>query len=129
MALVGTEDFDVEDVDITSLYLGNAAPTRVQYRDVSRPGLGDDCACSDEGGDGLEDMLLQFKIQDLLPDPASVADGETRRVTLTGTFKTGLSFEATNCVQFVKANDGPIQLPEEILVPVTTETVDSEGRQ
>ena len=73
VALVGTEDFDVEDVDITSLYLGNAAPTRVQYRDVSRPGLGDDCACSDEGGDGLEDMLLQFKIQDLLSDPASVA--------------------------------------------------------
>ncbi|UCH83712.1 MAG: hypothetical protein JSW50_14880 [Candidatus Latescibacterota bacterium] len=129
VALVGTEEFDVEDVDITSLYLGNAAPTRVQYRDVSRPGPGGDCSCSDEGGDGLEDMLLQFKIQDLLPDPAGVADGETRRVTLTGAFKTGASFEATNCVEFVKATAGPTQLPEEILVPVTTETVDSEQRQ
>jgi hypothetical protein len=116
VALVGTPHFDVDEVDEASLYMDNAAPMRVQYQDISRPGEGDDCPCSDEGRDGYQDLVLWFRIEDLFVDPAGLAANESRQLTLSGKFKSGSAFEATNCI-VVSSAASTTTLPDNILVP------------
>ncbi len=129
VAVVGGEDFDVSDIDVTSLYLEDAAPTRVQYRDVSRPGTGGDCDCSNEGGDGFQDLVLQFRLSDVLADPSTVLENERRNWTLSGSVKSGTSFEAVNCVLISRTSEQPVQLPRDVLVPLSTESSDSDTRE
>ena len=129
VAVVGGENFDVSDIDVTSLYLQDAAPTRVQYRDVSRPGDGGDCDCSAAGGDGFQDLVLQFRLSEVLTDPSTVLDNERRNWTLSGSVKSGTSFEAVNCVLISRTSEQPVQLPDDVLVPLSTETTDSEPRR
>jgi hypothetical protein len=125
VALVGTELFDVESVDVTSLYLEDAAPTRIQYRDVSRPGDGSECACTSDGGDGFQDVILQFRISDVLPDAESIIGEENRTWTLAGTTKDGTSFEASNCVEISRASGQAVELQDDVLSPMSTETSDT----
>ena len=120
-ALTGSETFQVDDVDITSLYLGNAAPLKIQYRDVTRPTGSADCDCSDEGGDGFRDIVMQFKLEDVLADVASVADGASLRWTLVGATKSGKSFRVADCVVIAKTPGPPIELPNDVLVPLDSE--------
>jgi hypothetical protein len=61
-AILGTTDFDVRDVDPTSITLNGAGPVRWNYEDVGTPvdKSQDSCACSEEGPDGFEDLTLKF---------------------------------------------------------------------
>jgi hypothetical protein len=125
VALVGNELFDVENVEVTSLYLENAAPTRIQYRDVSRPGDGSECACTSDGGDGFQDLVLQFKVADVLPDVGSITNEENRTWTLVGKTKEGTSFETSNCVTISKASGQAVELRDDILSPLGAETTET----
>jgi hypothetical protein len=129
VALVGSENFDVESVDITSLFLEKASPLKVQYRDVSQPGTGSDCPCSDEGGDGYRDIVLQFRLSDVVTDAAKVADQQRLKWTLIGSRASGTSFELSDCVVASKVPAGPIQLPENVLTPVESDSVRAQTGQ
>jgi len=118
VALTGSETFEVDDVDITSLYLGNAAPLKIQYRDVTSPPGPGQCACSDAGGDGFRDIVMQFKLEDVLADIASVTDGASLKWTLAGSTKSGKLFRVTDCVVIAKTPGPPIQPPNEVLAPL-----------
>ena len=122
-ALTGSETFEVDDVDITSLYLENAAPLKIQYRDVTRPSRPGECDCSDEGGDGFRDIVMQFKLEDVLADIATVADGASLKWTFSGSTKSGKSFRVTDCVVIAKTPGAPIQLPNDVLVPLDSDTL------
>ena len=116
VALIGTPHFDVNDVDVTSVYLQDAVPVRVQYQDISRPGDGVDCPCSSDGRDGFEDIVLLFRIQDLFSDVNALSASTSQQLTLTGKFKSGSNFEATNCV-VVASSTNTTTVPDNILVP------------
>lgn len=129
VGLAGSETFDVGDVDITSLFLGNAAPLKVQFRDVTQPAGPEECACSDQGGDGFRDIVLQFKLADILPDMTIVADGENQKWTLSGSTKKGTEFRLTDCVAISKTPGPPISVSDDVLTPLQTEEiVEPEGR-
>jgi hypothetical protein len=129
VGLAGSEAFDVGDVDITSLFLGNAAPLKVQFRDVTQPAGPNECACSDQGGDGFRDIVLQFKLADVLPDMAAVADGENLKWTLAGSTKNGTAFRLTDCVVISLTPGPPISVSDDILTPVETEVItEPDGR-
>ncbi|MFQ5512601.1 MAG: hypothetical protein ACE5EO_12210 [Candidatus Krumholzibacteriia bacterium] len=125
IALVGTDGFDVARVDAASLVLDDTPPVQVQYRDVSRPGEGGDCPCSDAGGDGIQDMVLRFRIEHLDDLKEAVAQ-TTHRLTLSGRFETGERFEAENCVTLSRSQGRSIELPQTVLTPLT-ETIDEDG--
>ena len=116
IALMGSEHFDVGEVESTSLYLQDAVPIRVQYQDISQPGDGVDCPCSSQGRDGYEDIVLLFRIQDLFADVNALPANQTQQLTLTGKFKSGSQFEATNCV-VVSSSSSTTTVPNNILVP------------
>jgi hypothetical protein len=66
-ALLGTEDFDVNDIDVSTLLLEGVAPIRWSIEDVATPVLnGDACECTTEGPDGFSDLTLKFKTQEIV---------------------------------------------------------------
>jgi len=70
-AILGTDDFDVHSVDLTSLRLLGIAPLKVVFEDVAAPfqpsAPGDsDPQCTDEGPDGIQDLTLKFDARQVM---------------------------------------------------------------
>jgi len=69
---LGTEDFDVTEIDPATVLLEGIAPLRWAYEDVSTPfepytGKTDcDSDCNTLGPDGYTDLTLKFDTQELL---------------------------------------------------------------
>ena len=62
VAILGTVDFDVNDIDIASVRLEGVAPTRSSLKDKSTPVSipADECDCTTDGRDGFIDLCLKF---------------------------------------------------------------------
>jgi len=89
VAILGTGDFDVTQVDPTSVMLEGVAPLRWAYDDVATPfepyiGKVDPFDCTTDGPDGFMDLTLKFKSQELVTAIGAVADGDVLVLTLTG---------------------------------------------
>jgi len=82
VAILGTEDFDVTQIDPVTLEILGVPPLTWAYEDVATPFdpegyTGDDCnACSTEGPDGYTDLTLKFDAAELIPEIQDLA-GET----------------------------------------------------
>jgi uncharacterized repeat protein (TIGR01451 family) len=109
VAILGTPDFDVRDIDVSTLMLtfegaaGDVAPVGWSYNDVGTPFPGNDCDCHDELGDGVEDLNLKFRIPDLVAINLSSRVGDEVPLVITG--KTingpllgGEDIEGSDCV-------------------------------
>lgn len=109
VAVLGTADFDVRNVDVAALRLEGVEPLRYAYEDVATPAGGGDCDCTDRGPDGHEDLTLKFRKSEIAS--ALAAGGEERELTLTGRLLDGTAIEASDCVQ-LEANGGPVAAAE-----------------
>ena len=79
VAILGSADFDVHDIDLSQITLNGVAPKAwYKYDDVGTPEMPllgkptDPYACNTAGPDGYEDLKLKFKTADLiatLPSP------------------------------------------------------------
>jgi protocatechuate 3,4-dioxygenase beta subunit len=99
IAVCGTEDFDVTTIDPASIRLrrngvvNSVEPVRWSYEDAATPytgneGCSDCCGCHTLTGDGYMDLLLKFKIQDVIKNLSLVLDSrETIPLTITGILK------------------------------------------
>ncbi|MCK4237306.1 MAG: T9SS type A sorting domain-containing protein, partial [Candidatus Krumholzibacteria bacterium] len=113
VAILGSDDFDVRLVDISSVRLEGVPPLRrgCRYRDVSRP-VADriGCECTSEGPDGYLDLSLRFRSMEIaraLSLGGAPVPGEERILALTGKLIDGTSFLATDCVKFVGRRHRP----------------------
>jgi hypothetical protein len=108
-AIVGSGNFDVTEVDISSLLLEGVAPLRSSFEDVTRPATGgDECACTTGGPDGYIDLTLKFSTQDIAAAIAPAEVGDVVELTLSGSLMDGTPFEASDCVTIVgRRNDLP----------------------
>ncbi|MFC1572684.1 right-handed parallel beta-helix repeat-containing protein [Candidatus Eisenbacteria bacterium] len=120
MAIVGAVDFDVHEIDISSMLLeGTVAPTRFNYEDVSTPIVASgECECVAEGPDGFEDLTLKFRTQDLKDALGPVQIGEEVVLTLTGTLLNGTPFEGTDCIVVRGRQDREQTLPDHVRLRV-----------
>jgi len=72
VAVLGTEDFDVTNIDPTTILLtgenqtGGVAPIRWDYEDVATPFEAQACGCHDLNGDGYLDLTLKFSTPELV---------------------------------------------------------------
>ncbi|NYT12737.1 MAG: hypothetical protein GKC03_09380, partial [Methanomassiliicoccales archaeon] len=112
VAILGTEDFDVTTIDPATVrltregYEYSVAPLRWAYEDVATPYLGELCCCHDLNGDGILDLTLKFKTQEVkmlitLPDDK----GETFPLTIIGNLMEefdGTAFYGQDCVWVLK---------------------------
>jgi hypothetical protein len=81
VAILGTEDFDVTQIDPASILLEGVAPLRWALEDVGTPG--DPLA----GPDGITDLSLKFEAQEIVAALGDVNDGDVLALHLTGNLK------------------------------------------
>ncbi|MCK5606888.1 hypothetical protein KAR91_33610, partial [Candidatus Pacearchaeota archaeon] len=102
VAILGTAEFDVLDIDVSSLLLEGVAPIRSSIEDVSAPvDTGDECDCTEEGPDSYDDLTLKFSTQEIVAAIGPVSPGDEKVFTITGTLLDGTPFEASDCVVVV----------------------------
>jgi hypothetical protein len=106
VAVLGTEAFDVTQIDVTTLALegpdGAAYPIWNRLGDVATPFEGELCDCHELGADGFTDLKLQFMRPDVTAILGSVDDGDMIQLTLTGDLVDGTEFEASDCIWVLK---------------------------
>ena len=93
IAILGTEDFDVTQIDPESIRLEGVSPTRWAIEDVATPydgEIGDPAErddCTTAGPDGMDDLTLKFDRQTIVAALGEVSDGEVLVLTLVGSLK------------------------------------------
>lgn len=90
VAIAGTSEFDVTQIDPASVLLAGVAPRRWDIADVATPfepflGKDDVLDCTEEGPDGLLDLGLVFDTQAIVEALGPVEDGAAVVLPLTGT--------------------------------------------
>ena len=103
VAILGTEDFDVMDVDPATVLLEGVAPLRWNLEDVSAPVdlKEDSCTCATNKPDGYEDLTLKFDRQEIFTALQPVSDGEQRVLTLIAMTYAGTEIEGNDCVLII----------------------------
>lgn len=102
VAILGTEDLDVAEIDPASVMLEGVAPLRWALEDVATPFEGELCDCHELGPDGYLDLTLKFDMQEVIAALGEVSDGETLELTLTGNLLDGTPISGQDCV-FIRA--------------------------
>jgi len=99
VAILGSADFDVSNIDPASISLAGVGPIRSNYEDVATPvSDGNECDCTTEGPDGYTDLTLKFKTQGIAEAIGEVNHGDVLPLTLTGLLQDGTSIEGTDCI-------------------------------
>jgi hypothetical protein len=116
VALVGTELFDVAEVDISTLLIeradgigGSVAPTEgppgphTVIEDVATPFEGEPCDCHELGGDGIDDLSMKFLTPELVAELelGDLAPGEFVELCVSGMLLDGTEFRECDCVWLV----------------------------
>jgi len=94
LAINGTEDFDVNDIDVSSLNILGLEPEKLVYKDVSTPY--DDYLSkqshrdgADPVSDGYTDLLLRYSAEEFREAIGTLVHGETVVVELEGNLLDG----------------------------------------
>jgi hypothetical protein len=109
VAILGSEDLDVRDIDVSSLSLLNdLEPVRHSYEDVAAPAdsTDGDCACTEAGADGHCDLTLKFDKRSVLEKLHALPEADQYTVTITGLLVSGESIEGHDCVHPVGRDAG-----------------------
>jgi hypothetical protein len=125
VAMLGTEDFDVTHIDVATVTISRADGTggsvgpnegppgpHSVFEDVGTPLEGEECDCHEAEGDGILDLSMKFRTQDvadLLPvdDPA----GALVPLVVSGTLLDGTEFTSrSDCVRLVPPGSPPTQV-------------------
>lgn len=99
VAILGTEDVNVIDIDPFSIRLADVNAIRCGFEDVAALFLeASECTCTEDGADGFLDLTLKFKIQDIAAMLGQVTHGDELVLTLTGKLYDGTLIEGADCV-------------------------------
>ncbi len=104
VAILGTEDFDVNTIDMTTIKLEGVDFLRYALEDVSTPVLDrqDECDCTTEGPDGFMDLTLKFDTQAIIAALGEINDGDVITLTITGNLLDEKPFIGKDCVIILK---------------------------
>jgi len=103
VAILGTAEFDVADIDSASITLEGVPALRWSIEDVSTP-VGEEaeeCECNSLGADGYDDLTLKFDKSLIIAALGEIYVGDTIPLTINGELTDGTPFEGTDCVVIV----------------------------
>jgi hypothetical protein len=104
VAILGTADFNVTEIDPATLEFEGVAPLRWAIEDVATPVVeGEPCDCTIEGPDGFDDLTIKFDSQELITALGSVNNGDVLVLSITGNLLDGRTIEGSDCV-VIRAN-------------------------
>ncbi|MDH3215506.1 MAG: T9SS type A sorting domain-containing protein [Candidatus Krumholzibacteria bacterium] len=101
VALLGGANFDVNDVDVSTLLLEGVPPVRHSVEDVAAPAGDAYCDCTGEGPDAYMDLSLKFRTVEIAEALGDVANGDYVVLTLTGNLLDGTPVVAKDCVRII----------------------------
>ncbi len=122
VALVGAKGFDVTEVDISSILLsradgvgGSVAPNegppgpRSVFEDVATPIVGELCDCHELEGDGITDLSMKFRTDDVVAalQLNDLPAGDLVQLVVNGTLLDGTPFSASDCIRLVPQGTPP----------------------
>ncbi len=112
VAMLGTAELDVNQVDVASIRLAGVQPLRSAIEDVATPyeslaGKEDALDCIEEGPDGFLDLTLKFDTPDVIQAiegslGREMQDGETVIVSLSGKLLDGMPLVGEDVVVILK---------------------------
>ena len=110
VAILGSENFDVRDIDPASIELEGVSPRHWKVRDVATPydddAMQGNCRdCTKKGRDGYPDLILKFKNRKIVKaiGPArELKHGECLVLTLTGKTTDGTPIFGDDVVRIIK---------------------------
>ena len=109
VAILGDEDLDVYDIDVTSVRLfDDLEPVRYSYEDVAAPVDSADgcCACMEEGADGYMDLTLKFDKRSVLEKLHAMPEADQYTMFVSGFLADGERIEGHDCVHPVGQGEG-----------------------
>ncbi|MHC4962707.1 MAG: right-handed parallel beta-helix repeat-containing protein, partial [Planctomycetota bacterium] len=99
VAVLGTDDFDVRDIDTATVSLEGVAPLRSRYKDETGPVIdGQECECQPKKKDGFVDLAMKFDTEQITAVLGEVEDGQEWLLHLTGQLNDGTAIEGTDCI-------------------------------
>ncbi|MGB2809508.1 MAG: GLUG motif-containing protein [Sedimentisphaerales bacterium] len=108
VAILGSEEFDVNSIDIASIRLAGVAAIRSSFEDVGTPFVDvNECECSTEGLDGFLDLTLKFETRRIVEAIGEVNDGDELVLELTGVLSDETPIEGSDCV-IIRGRHKPI---------------------
>ena len=107
VAILGTEDLDVTEIDPASIMLAGVSPLRWALEDVATPyapfvGKEDSMDCNTLGPDGYLDLTLKFDAQEIVAALGGVSDGDVLILTLTGNLLNGITINGEDVIIIIK---------------------------
>jgi hypothetical protein len=100
VAILGTEDFDVQDISWAALE--GIPPVRFDYEDVATPFDGELCDCHEAGPDGYLDLTMKFYTQEIVSALGPVEDGDVLELKLMGEKNDGSQIVVSDCIRVIK---------------------------
>ncbi len=119
-AILGTDDFDAAQIDISSVLIsradgvgGSAAPNEgprgphTVLEDVGTPFDGEPCDCHALESDGTIDLLMHFRTQEVVEslELDDLPPDTFVEITVTGVLLDKTPFTANDCIRLVPAGD------------------------
>ena len=104
VAILGESDFDVSDIDPSTLELEGISPVRWNIEDVTTP-------------DGYDDIILKFKTQEIVDVLGDVEDGEEIELTISGNLKNGTPIEGKDVVVMIANKMKKLIASKEDMIP------------
>jgi hypothetical protein len=99
VAVLGSNDLDVMNIDVSSLLLEGVAPLKSGYEDVAAPVVDpEECECTEAGPDGFMDLTLKFDKAEIAAALGAVVHGDVIALTLTGQMLDGTALAGTDCI-------------------------------
>ena len=102
VAILGTDSFDVTQIDVDSVTLEGVSPKRSNIEDVATPlqvpTVPEPDSCTDEGPDGFDDLTLKFDMQEVVATLGSVSKGDVIPVKLEGQLLDGTPIEGYDLI-------------------------------
>ena len=106
VAILGSDDCDVTQIDVSSLTLAGVAPIEEMtgYGDVAAPLYDptEECECTTAGPDGIMDLTLKFNRKAIAEALGDVEDGQVVPLTINGVLFNGLELTGTDCIWIKK---------------------------
>jgi hypothetical protein len=100
VAILGSENFDVNDIDLTTILLEGVSPVRGALEDVTAPVVDpqEDCECSTAGPDGFKDLTLKFDKKLIVEALGEVENGDVVILEIEGELLDGTPFTGSDCM-------------------------------
>jgi hypothetical protein len=107
VAILGTDNLNVEDIDPQSVTLAGVSPLRWSHEDVGTPympltGKTEANQCNALGADGYTDLALKFDTQAVAAALGTVNDGDVLVLHLTGTLRNGTPVSGEDVVTIIQ---------------------------